>query len=1443
MKQALVFFLVFLVPGGTGPWAHAVVTPDTLRFGPVRAWTSALDSVVVANGGAVDLVVSSVGLDGKAFRLPGDLLPDTGIVLAPDRATSLPVRFEPEDLAVYSGSLTVVTSSGTVELPLVGEGVREVVVIQEILADPPAGDRGDANGDGTRHHSQDEFVELLNIGLKAVSLDGWQLSDAGTAPGSRFTFPANTELEPGQRLVLFGGGSPAGIPGLVFADDGAIGGGLRNGGDTVFLIDPTATDTMAAATYDDKTGDRNQSIARHPEGRGPFQLHSELSVDGALFSPGRAPVITERIGFIPGDTTVDLGSPIRFAARVVIDEVLADPAPGPDGDANGDGVRDGKADEFVEIWNVDSKPVTIGGWWLSDDDVGSGGRFRFPDGLTLESGMRAVLFGGGNPRGISGPVFVDDGSIGNGLTNRGDRVLLVDPVADDTVAVADFQVKGDLNRSVVRFAEGVYVPHTDLPDGATISPGRPHPKPAAPVETAKTRRPEFLDAPPSWCRVGALCRFTPSIRNLDGGFVHLESRAQGVAWDRATGEIAWRPDREGRFRFWQTAVSGSGEKTVRQFDVWVEPRPQVAIVEILADPPPGPNGDVNGDGTRDSQSDEFVEILNSGPETVWISDWRLSDDDVSARRQFRFPGFTRLQPGERAVLFGGGRPKGIEGRVFVDDGSIGNGLTDGSDVVLLIDPVLNDTLARADYTAEGDIDQSLVWNGADWIPHETPPGRGIYSPGLPSEKGTVVGKDTGSDDGERRDGDPPAAVPAGVIISEILANPAPGAAGDTNADGERHGFQDEFVELWNPQSDTARLDGCRLGDDDTRLDRLFEFPTGTMLPPGGFMVLFGGGSTSRFPECALVDDGRIGDGLSNSGDTIVFLSPDGADTLDIVSYDAAPGGASLVRREDATLQRHDQLPFAGLTSPGRAAPMLIAVRIVPDTLDVFSGSSRNVTAEGLFDSESVTVVTDRLTWGVEDADVARLETPVRLTGVAPGETVVHARYERFTSTALVRVHPHPGIDCGNPPSNRPPVFISNPDTLAIRGLSYAYTPSAEDPEGDPVSFSVRRRPAWLNWTEAGLVGVPGRTGSWPVVIAATDHSDTTEQAFTIRVEAPGLRPESRPDSIAYVGLTWRLSLDISEGIQTQVDGGPVLDDSGESLVWRPGRGDEGRRAITVSMSRNGIESLILTFQVTVRPRPLVQVDEILPEPITDVNGDANLDLYGDQFIELLNAAGHEADLSGWTLGDDDGRPFRFPQGAVMNGGERFILFGGGDCTDDKGCFSAGGRIGGGLDAEDRILLIVPDGPDTLVDLRYSKAHSGVSLVPDPERPGEWLPHNRVSNLPYSPGSATPVADSSFPDSLDLSAGNDKAFPEGAFPNPFNVYTTIGYRSAGDPTDLTVYNILGQPVRRFSIAAVAGYHQLEWDGRDDRGRLVGTGIYLIRLRNGPRVRTMRVVLVK
>ena len=54
------------------------------------------------------------------------------------------------------------------------------VHISKVLADPPPGLGGDANGDGKRDSYQDEFVELFNGGERAVSLAGWRISDDDT---------------------------------------------------------------------------------------------------------------------------------------------------------------------------------------------------------------------------------------------------------------------------------------------------------------------------------------------------------------------------------------------------------------------------------------------------------------------------------------------------------------------------------------------------------------------------------------------------------------------------------------------------------------------------------------------------------------------------------------------------------------------------------------------------------------------------------------------------------------------------------------------------------------------------------------------------------------------------------------------------------------------------------------------------------------------------------------------------------------------------------------------------------------------------------------------------------------------------------------------------------------------------------------------------------------
>jgi hypothetical protein len=100
----------------------------------------------------------------------------------------------------------------------------------------------------------------------------------------RHTFPASTIIPAHESAVVFGGGTPSGIPGSVqIASTGML--ALNNDGDIVTLKDGSDY-IVASYTYGSEGGD-NQSLARNPDITGEFVKHSTITSNSVLFSPGR----------------------------------------------------------------------------------------------------------------------------------------------------------------------------------------------------------------------------------------------------------------------------------------------------------------------------------------------------------------------------------------------------------------------------------------------------------------------------------------------------------------------------------------------------------------------------------------------------------------------------------------------------------------------------------------------------------------------------------------------------------------------------------------------------------------------------------------------------------------------------------------------------------------------------------------------------------------------------------------------------------------------------------------------------------------------------------------------------------------------------------------------------------------------------------------------------
>lgn len=210
--------------------------------------------------------------------------------------------------------------------------------------------------------------------------------------------------------------------------------------------------------------------------------------------------------------------------------------------------------------------------------------------------------------------------------------------------------------------------------------------------------------------------------------------------------------------------------------------------------------------------------------------------------------------------------------------------------------------------------------------------------------------------------------------------------------------------------------------------------------------------------------------------------------------------------------------------------------------------------------------------------------------------------------------------------------------------------------------------------------------------------------------------------------------------------------------------------------------------------------------VADINGDGRRDIIccanDDIFFTYRAQRIYAWDYSGQLLDD-------YP--IIVTPRSPLIYFGNFRFTPFLGDLNNSGTID----------LIMPTSDSSTVFLDFAGSSYNACNVPLPM----WRYNRRLNNTGW-PVSCSPTGVDDEPAST---LPTDFALRQN-FPNPFNPSTVLEYSlPSRSEVELAVYNLLGRKVRTLvSGTQSAGVHRVTWDGRDNGGNDVATGVYLYRI---------------
>jgi hypothetical protein len=133
----------------------------------------------------------------------------------------------------------------------------------------------------------------------------------------------------------------------------------------------------------------------------------------------------------------------------------------------------------------------------------------------------------------------------------------------------------------------------------------------------------------------------------------------------------------------------------------------------------------------------------------------------------------------------------------------------------------------------------------------------------------------------------------------------------------------------------------------------------------------------------------------------------------------------------------------------------------------------------------------------------------------------------------------------------------------LQGAAYSFTPTASDPDGNTLTFSIANAPAWATFDTATgrLSGTPGAQH-----VGATSGIVITVSDGTLSASLPAFTLTVQPIALGSATLSWTPPT-------TNTDGSPLTNLAGYKVYWGPSAGNYTN---SVSLTNPGLTSYVVT---------------------------------------------------------------------------------------------------------------------------------------------------------------------------------------------------------------------------------------------------------------------------